>query len=134
MKTLSKEDILAVADLKTEAVPVPEWGEDVQVIVRTMTGADRDAFEQSLVNVDAEGKRTPALENMKAKLVAITVVDEAGNRMFAADEVGHLAGKSAAAINRIFSAAARLNGIGPAAEVAAAKNSEPAPSGPSTSA
>lgn len=132
MSLLAKENILAAADLPTEDVPVPEWSGTVRV--RTMTGADRDGFETSLIAVDEEGKRRPNMENMKAKLVALTLVDEAGNRMFTIEEVGHLAGKSAAALDRIFTVAARLNGIGASAEDAAAKNSEPAPSGSSTSA
>lgn len=131
MSLLAKEDILAVSDLKTQDVEVPEWGGTVRV--RMMSGTDRDAFESSMVTIDAEGKRKPDLKDMKAKLVALTLVDEAGNLMFGAAEVGHLAAKSAAALERVFTVAARLNGIGAAAEDEAVKNSEAALSGSSTS-
>lgn len=120
MTLLAKENILAAQDLPTADVEVREWGGTVRV--RTMTGADRDAFESSLISIDAEGKRTPNMENMKAKLVALTLVDETGARMFSLEEIGHLAGKSAAALNRVFEAAQRLNGLGGAVEVEAAKN------------
>ncbi len=37
---LTGEEILGADDLPTEVVPVPEW--DGTVIVRTLTGAERD--------------------------------------------------------------------------------------------
>ena len=46
MNILSKEAILAADDLPREKVNVPEWGGEV--LVRTMSGTDRDAFEASL--------------------------------------------------------------------------------------
>ena len=119
MKRLSKAEILAAADLATEVVEVPEWGGSVTV--RTMTGADRDAFEAALVRV-VDGKREPDLTNMRAKLVALTVVDEAGERLFDAADVDALARKSAAALDRVAAAAQRINGIGAEAAEETAKN------------
>jgi hypothetical protein len=55
MKSLTKDEILEAADLSTKAVDVPEWGGSVNV--RTMTGADRDAFENTLVEVGKDGAR-----------------------------------------------------------------------------
>lgn len=129
---LTKQQILAASDLKTEAVPVPEWGGDV--IVRTMTGADRDAFESSLITVDAEGKRVSDLSNMRAKLVAMTVIDDNGDRLFTAEDIGALSHKSAAAIEAVFKVAQRLNGMGASAVDDAAKNSTPGQSDSSISA
>lgn len=129
---LTKDQILEASDLKTEEVPVAEWGGSV--IVRTMTGADRDAFEDSLITKDAEGNRKPNMVNMRAKLVALTVVDEAGARMFDVSDVERLALKSASALERVFDAAQRINGLGAKAQEDAVKNSEAAPSGSSTSA
>ena len=129
---LSKEQILAVSDLKTEEVSVPEWGGSV--VVRMMTGADRDSFESSMVTVNADGTRSPNMVNMRAKLVALTMVGEDGNLLFSVDEIGHLAGKSAAALERVFNVAQRLNGMGVGSVDDAAKNSEPGLSESSTSA
>jgi hypothetical protein len=129
---LDKAAVLAAQDLKTEIVAVPEWGGDVTV--RTMTGSDRDAFEASMVTVDADGKRTPNLINMRAKLVALTMVGEDGKPMFDISEIGHLTGKSAAALDRVFEVAQRLNGMGIGADDAAAKNSKAGLSEGSTSA
>lgn len=119
--TLTKDQILEANDLKNESVDVPEWGGSV--LVRTMTGADRDSFEASMVSIGSDGIRKPEMSNMRSKLVALTVVDDAGNRIFDAIDVPMLARKSAAAIERVFDVAQRLNGLGAKAEDAAEKNS-----------
>jgi hypothetical protein len=117
---LTKTQIFEVADLQSQTVEVPEWGGSV--LVRSMTGADRDAFESSLVTVAADGTRQADMTNLRAKLVALTVVDEAHNRLFEVSDVARLALKSAAALERVFDAAQRLNGIGAQAQEAALKN------------
>ncbi len=102
---LTREAILeAAGTLPRETVPVPEWGGEV--IVATMTGAARDEWEQSLVT---QGRRS--IENVRAKLVAATVVDEAGNRIFSTDDVQALGRASAAALDRVCVVAQRLNGL-----------------------
>lgn len=118
--TLSKNQILEAADLKSEVVDVPEWGGSV--LVRTMTGADRDAFETSMITVAADGTRRPDMSNLRAKLVALTLVDEANNRLFDVADIPRLALKSAAALERVFEAAQRINGLGAVAQDAAVKN------------
>lgn len=131
MKTLTKAEIVGKVDIRTEIVEVPEWGG--AVAVRELTGAERDAFEASLMKTDAEGKRTADLSNMRAKLCAVCMVDgETGDRLFSDAELGELANKSAVALNRVFAVAQRLNGMGAVEDVE--KNSAPAPSGSSTSA
>jgi hypothetical protein len=134
MGLLSKGVIAQVKDLTIEEVEVPEWGGSVRV--RTMTGADRDAFENSMVTADAKGNRKAEMSNMRAKLCAMTLVDDAGNPMFATSKEGidFLSGKSAAALDRIFKVAQRLNGLGVDAIEDAGKNSLPEASGSSTSA
>jgi hypothetical protein len=130
MKILNKDEILEASDLSKELVSVPEWGG--AVYVRSMSGADRDEFENSMV-VEVDGKRQPDLKNMRAKLVALTVVDEHGNRVFDAADIPALARKSAAALERVFDVAQRLNGLGGKALEEATKNSEAATSGDSGS-
>lgn len=132
MTLLTKAAILTAKDLQTEVVEVPEWGG--AVTVRTMTGTDRDAYQVSLLQIDEKtGKRTSDLANMTAKLLALTVVDDAGNPMFALNEIAAIGAKSAAALDRIFSVAQRLNGLGAKEVEAAAKNSVPEASAASTS-
>jgi hypothetical protein len=112
MTILTKDAILAADDLPREAITIPEWGGDV--FVRTMSGTDRDAFETSLIA--KEGR----MENVRARLVALTVCDASGERLFEDSEIALLGRKSARALDRVFSVAQRLNGIG-AEQVDAAK-------------
>lgn len=108
-KLLTREAILQAKDLPYEDVAVPEWGGVVRV--RALTGAERDRFEASIV--EQRGKGAPRLNttNIRAKLVALTVVDENGNRIFTDDDVEALGRKSAAALNRVFEVAQRLSGL-----------------------
>ena len=104
MNLLNKENILAANDLPLECLTIPEWGGDV--MVRTMTGADRDAFEASLMG--KEGR----MENVRARLVSLTLCDANGVRLFTDAEVAALGNKSAKALDRVFTIAQRINGIG----------------------
>lgn len=113
---LDKTAILSAEDLKTEEVDVPEWGGSVRV--RTLTGSERDAFESSLIAAD--GQRNMA--NYRARLLSRALVGENGQRLFSDDEIPLLGGKSAAALDRLFAVAQRLNGIGGEAEKAIEKN------------
>lgn len=106
MAILTKEQILKANDLKTEKVSVPEW--NGEVYVRTMTGTERDAFDQSLV----ESKDKTNLANIRARLCALTVVDEKGGRLFDDKDIVDLGKKSSAALDRVFAVAQKLNGIG----------------------
>ena len=109
MALLSREAILAASDLKTEEVAVPEWGG--AVLVRGLTGAERDVYEQSVLT--GKGKnRDVNLKNARAKLIAMSVIDESGNRLFnTGADVEALGKKSAAAIQRVFEVAQRLSGL-----------------------
>lgn len=104
--TLSKEQILGADDKETRVVKVPEWGGEV--IVRALTSTERDSYESLFV--DAEDDPT-SLHNVRAELVARTVVDEDGERLFTDAEAAELAQKNAKATNRIFEVARELSGI-----------------------
>ncbi|MGB9780619.1 hypothetical protein [Caldanaerobacter sp.] len=110
MAYLNREQILQIQDLPTEDVEVPEWGGKVRV--RGLTGAERDKFEASIVV--RKGNRTEFNpENMRAKLVAMCVVDENGNRLFTDEDIKILGQKSATALDRIFQVAQKLSGLRP---------------------
>lgn len=112
MAILSKSEILAAVDLPTETVDVPEWGGEV--LVRGLTAAERDAFEQSVVTLNGSGKAASTkmnLSNIRAKLCSLTIVDEDGERLFSDAEVDVLGRKSAQALQRVFDAAQRLSGL-----------------------
>ncbi len=107
--TLSKKDILTADDLKREIVPVPEWGGDVWV--RGMNGAERDKFESGIVEMRGK-EQTLNMANVRAKLASLTLCDEEGKRLFSEQDVQALSQKSATALQRVFSVAQRLSGIG----------------------
>jgi hypothetical protein len=104
-----REQILAAQDLPSKAIAVPEW--ELEVFVRSMTGAERDRYEQELLAARGpDGKIN--LENVRARLVAFCTVDAEGKRVFADEDIPALGAKSAAALDRVFTAASALNGIG----------------------
>lgn len=122
---LTKEQILGAQDIQTEVVDVPEWGG--AVIVRGMSGKERDSFEASMIK--GKGKSANVnLENLRAKLVSKCVVDEAGKRLFSDDDIPALASKSAAALNRVYEVAQRLSGVTDEDVDELTKNSEAAQS------
>ncbi len=129
-KILSKADILGSHDMRIKTVEVPEWGGSVRL--RSLTGAERDAFEALLVK-DIDGKRVPDLANLRAKLLAATIVDEEDRQIFSAGDIAALGKKSAVALDRVFNVAQRLNGMSADAVEEAVKNSDSAPAGASTS-
>lgn len=113
---LGRDAILAAKTLKTEQVHVPEWtdpatGADT-VMVRELSGRERDEWESSLT-VQRGGKMIPDVRNMRAKLVARSVIGEDGGPVFAPEDVDMLGELSAAALDRVFEAAARLSGLNP---------------------
>jgi hypothetical protein len=109
MAFLTRENILNFEDISTEIVSVPEWGGDV--MVRAMTGYERDAFEGSLVEHKKSGN-TIKVDNIRAKLVQKTVIDpETRKPMFTAGDLEILGSKSAAALDRIFTVSRKLSGL-----------------------
>ena len=102
---LKREAILSADDLPKELVSVPEWGGDCYV--STLSGTQRDAFEQSMVGK----KNKPNLDNVRARFAVLTICDEAGVRLFSDADATKLGEKSAAALDRVFAVAQRLNGF-----------------------
>lgn len=101
---LGRDAILGADDRSFVDVPVPEWGGTVRV--GAMSGTDRDAWE---LLVFGSGDRNKAVENVRASLLAFTIVDADGKRVFSAEDVKALGAKSSAALDRVFTAAKRLN-------------------------
>ena len=109
MKLLGKDEILAASDMTFEEVDVPEWGGAVRV--KSMSGAERDLFESFLTDIKGKDVKQN-FNNVRAKLVACTAVDENGSLLFDVIDVAALGKKSAIALNRVFQVAQKLNGIG----------------------
>lgn len=129
---LSREQILGAEDRKTEDVEVPEWGGTVRV--RALSGTERDAYEAGIVQIRGDGSRKFTLQNARARLVSLALVDEAGNRMFTEADVAQLGEKSATALERVFDVARRLSGLAEGDVEGLVEGFGDAPSGGSTSA
>ena len=74
-----------------------------------LTGTERDRYETSLVNVDENGKITLAKDDVKAKLLHLSLRDKDGKPAFASvAELGKLPARS---VNALYEAARKLSGI-----------------------
>ncbi len=122
---LTKDQILQAQDIMFEDVPVPEWGGTVRVV--TLTGNERDAIEASMIVGKGKNKDI-SLANLRAKVVARSVVDEEGKRIFEDEDIAALGRKSTAALNRVYEVAQRLSGITQEDVDELTKNSEAAQS------
>lgn len=126
---LDRDSILQADDLAREEVDVPEWGG--RVYVRVMTGAERDSYEQACLEATKDGRAD--VEGLRVRLLLMTLSDDKGSTLFTAQDADVLAGKSAAAIDRCFQVALRLNGLTEEAGKDAAGNSNGDRSGDSGS-
>jgi hypothetical protein len=108
-KLLTREMILARQSLVAELVNVAEWGGTVRV--RELTGAERDKYEAALVRMQKGGKTDLVMDNARARLVSLAVIDASGARVFTEADVVKLGNLSAVALNRVFDVAARLSKI-----------------------
>jgi hypothetical protein len=107
-RKLGRDDILNAVDIELVEINVPEWGG--LVTIKPMNVAQRDAFEINVSDKDGEVQR----KNFRAKLVIRTVVDpESHTRIFKDEDIPALNAKSAAAVSRVFEAAARASGLSP---------------------
>lgn len=104
-----REQILAAQDLPSKAVAVPEWG--LEVFVRTMTGTERDQYEQEIIAAHRPDGKFNVVD-VRARLVVFCAVDAEGKRVFTNEDIGAVGGKNALALDRVFAVASELNGIG----------------------
>lgn len=124
--------------LRTQVLDVPEWGGSV--IIREMTGTDRDAYEAGIFGETVPGKgkdRKINLLNARARLVVKCLVDENGQRLYQDNEVYLLGKLPAAGLDKVYDAARILSGITDEDDKAieeALKNSQTDQSGASGSA
>lgn len=125
---LSK-DQLRKAKLRKESVQIASL--DGTVYVRGMTGAELDQWQQeSFHRREKSGNDTDPLST--ASLVAKTLCDEAGTRIYKDTEVGEVADLPAEVLTPIADVAARLSGITKSAKEEIGKNSSSGQSAGST--
>ena len=104
MADMTAAAILAASDSTIKQIDVPEWGGSVSI--RTMTGVERDTWE-----VYAQSQMGKKVVNIRAMLAAICLCDADGKRLFTDADATKLADKSAAALDRVYDAAVKLNAL-----------------------
>lgn len=99
---LSKSKILAAKDVKlSEAIPVPEWGGEV--FIKTLSGTERDAFEDAY----SESR----MKQFRVRFLVLTLCDDSGERLFGDGDIDALGKKNSVVINRLFDAAWKHNAL-----------------------
>ena len=101
---LNRESILKAEDLKTVDVDVPEWGGSVRIA--TMTGRGRQEYFQAIAAKGDESRK-----DLYATRIVSCAVDDAGAPLFKISDIPELTKKSSVPLNRLFEAAAELNGL-----------------------
>ena len=105
---LTREQILAAQELKTDTVEAPEWGGTV--IVRELPAAERLAFFADLEALKGTDERQNNLL-ASALFVCRTVIDAEGKRVFQDEDAEPLTLKNEATLQTVANKAAELNGI-----------------------
>lgn len=116
MALLTAAQILAAPDVKFEDVEVPEWGGSVRI--GTLTAAQRDRYDLLMF----KRHKGEADCSIRAAMVAMAAVDEAGAPLFSPDQLAELERKNGEVIARLWSVARRINQVGQEAQEAAEKN------------
>lgn len=99
---LDRKAIFKAVDLDVKTVEVPEWGGEV--CVRGLTARERDHFEASIGT-------SANLENLRARLVVLTLCDEEGERLLKDSDAIELGKKNAQVVDRLFEIARKMSGM-----------------------
>jgi hypothetical protein len=105
-KLLTKDQILAFDDIEVEEIEV--WGGTVRI--HSMSGTARDRYEQHILATRSKDANEN-MANIRATLLAHTIVDEEGNLVFGVDDIKALGLKSIKGIQKAFNVASRLNAL-----------------------
>ena len=109
-----KEDILKADDLKTIKVEVKDWNVTVKLV--ELTGAELEQWESA--------SRLPtAISGVTlGKLVALSIRNDDGMRVFSDAEIGKLTAKSHKSLMVVYKAALKPNGLSEEAKTELEKN------------
>ncbi len=118
---LTKDQIVDKTDVEVKEVYVPSWGDSV--FIRVMGADENDRYQRYYLNKDGKVDINK-LQGARARLCALCICDEKGNRLFSDDEAKELGKKSTKAIELIVKECNKLNGLDDEAVEEEAKNSE----------
>lgn len=99
-----REEILSQTDLPREKITA--FGRELWI--RTMTGRERDAYENEIVG-DREKGRVVNMDNFRARFLVRCMCYEDGRRIFEDTDAAGLGDTSAKELDRLYDHAARLN-------------------------
>lgn len=118
-KYLTKADILGAEDRATGEVEVPEWGGAVRIMAPTSWELSEFQAAQQNITVGDDGKASISvnIKGSDARLAALCIVNEKGEREFTEADVRKLGAKSAKALDRVVAAIRKLDGMNDALEV-----------------
>lgn len=118
MALMTREQILGTPRTSYEEIDlsdIPGWG---KVRVKDLTAGERDKVEQSctvermvVVKGRRKIKKDFSMEGLRAKFVAVCVVDESGAPLFSEADVKALSALNAKALDRVFTIIQERNGL-----------------------
>lgn len=110
MPLLTKEQLLEKgSERNTLDIHVPEWGGELRV--RALSVAERQRFENHTIRASAANNGKPNMIELRERLLAMSIVDDAGNRMFTDKEVAKLSDLDGAVADRVFDEIRDFNGM-----------------------
>lgn len=105
-------DTIKAKQRAPKTIHVSAWGGNV--LIRVMSGSERDSYEAEIVGTRAGKDRRLNLTNIRAKLVARCLVNDDGSPMFNAasvEDITALGAMDALGLDTIFKACQRINGL-----------------------
>lgn len=123
MVLIGRKQIDDAVDLKTEDVPVPEWGGEVRL--RELSSKERSLIEATTIGAKGQAieLRIEAFKTLREKTVAAALIDQDGKRLYQDKEVAQLGLKSGQIVERLFQKVQKLSGMTEAAVKDAEGNS-----------
>lgn len=111
MALIGRKQIDEVVDLKTEDVPVPEWGGEVRL--RELSSKQRSLIEATTIGAKGQSVevRIEAFKTLREKTVAAALIDQDGKRLYEDKEFAQLGLKSGQVIERLFQKVQELSGM-----------------------
>lgn len=104
---LTREEILSLKNTRVEKVECPEWGGCVYL--KVMSGRDREVWESKLLEAKANKRVLP--ENNRALFVVLTACNETAEPLFTLADVAELSKQPWNVLDRITTAAFKLNAV-----------------------
>ena len=126
MAIVTREQIDKAPDIITEAHSVEEWVAGGEVLLKVMSGDERDEWENELYQINGKDVKINR-KQARARLLARIIVDPSGKPLYGDKEISALGKKSSVVLDRLWTAARKLNRLDAKDIEELAKNSEAGP-------